>query len=287
MKLLLALLVVIAGFVLASLLGFWLAVRPPRLAALVSPGDVNLRVEDLVITTGDGLRLAAWLAPRPGAPAVVLLHGYPADKSDLLPIAAALHPRFTVLLVDLRYFGASEGRATTLGYRERDDLRRVVDALHDRGFTSVGVFGFSLGGAVALLAAADEPRIQAVVAYAAFADLRMLGRELYAHFWILRDPLVALMRVWARLFLGVDITRPSPAEAAAHLRVPVMLIHSRADDQIPFSHAERLARALEANPAAEVAFVDAGRHGALSPALLERVTAFFDTHLSAARAEPR
>ncbi len=287
MKLLLTLFAVGAGFLLLSFLSFWLAVRPPRLTALLTPGNVNLPVEELVITTRDGLRLAAWLAPRPGAPAVVLLHGYPADKSDLLSIAATLHSRFTVLLVDLRYFGASEGQVTTLGYRERDDLRRVVDVLQGRGFGTVGVFGFSLGGAVALLAAAEEPRIRAVVAYAAFADLQTLGRELYAHFWVLREPLIVLMRVWARMFLGHDITRPSPAEAAARLRIPVMLIHSRADDQIPFSHAERLARALEANRAAEMAFVERARHGELSPALLQRVGDFFETHLSPAGAEPR
>src|SRR5438046_2249802 len=95
--------------------------------------------------TDDGLKLAAWLVPRPGAPAVILLHGYPADKADMLPIAARLAPRFTVLLLDQRYFGRSEGRLTTLGFRERRDLGRAVDFLATRGVGAVGVFGFSLG----------------------------------------------------------------------------------------------------------------------------------------------
>jgi dipeptidyl aminopeptidase/acylaminoacyl peptidase len=273
------LLLLAAGFVGLSLLAFWMAVRPPRLTVPLRPEDLNLRVEPVTIHTADRLRLAGWLVPRPGAPAVILLHGYPADKRDLLPLAAALHPRFTVLLVDQRYFGESEGRATTLGYRERDDLRSAVDLLHARGLTPVGVFGFSLGGSVALLAAADDPRIRAVVAYAPFADLRDLGQELYAYLWVLREPFVRLLRVWARLFLGADVTRPSPAEAAARLHIPVLLIHSRHDEQIPFRHAERLQQALAANGAARFAFVDRARHGELGRELERRLGDFFAEHL--------
>jgi pimeloyl-ACP methyl ester carboxylesterase len=274
-----ALLLLMAGFVILSLLGFFMAIRPPRLTVPLRPEDVNLRVEAVTIHTADGLRLAGWLAVRPRAPAVILLHGYPAEKSDLLPLAAALHPRFTVLLMDFRYFGESEGQVTTLGFRERDDVRRAVDLLHARGLTPVGVFGFSMGGAVALLAAADEPRIRAVAAYAAFADLRILGQELYAYLWLLRRPFVGFLRVWARLFLGADVTRPSPAEAAARLDIPVLLIHSRQDEQIPFGHAERLRQALAGNRAADFAFVDQARHGELGLDLERRLVDFFAAHL--------
>jgi len=248
----------VAGFVGASLFVFWLAVRPPRLAVPLAPRDFGLTVEDVTITTDDGLRLAAWLAPRPGAPAVVLLHGYPADRADMLPIAAGLASRFTVFLLDQRYFGRSEGRLTTLGFKERRDLGRALDFLATRGVGAVGVFGFSLGGAVALLAAAEDPRIRAVAAYAPFADLRLLGHELYAWLGPLKYPLVGMTRVWSRLFVGDDITRPAPVEAAATLTVPVLLVASREDEQIPFAHAERLREALAANPRAEFVFTAAG-----------------------------
>ena len=267
--------VLVAGFVGVSLLVFWLAVRPPRLTVPLAPRDFGLAVEDVAITTDDGLRLAAWLVARPGAPAVVLLHGYPADRADMLPIAAGLASRFTVFLLDQRYFGRSEGRLTTLGFRERRDLGRAVDFLAARGFGPVGVFGFSLGGAVALLAAAEDPRIRAAAAYAPFADLTLLGHELYAWLWLLKYPLVGMTRVWARLFLGHDITRPAPVEAAARLAVPVLLIASREDEQIAFAHAERLRAALAANPRAEFLFIAHGRHGALPPDFEARLARFF------------
>src|SRR5437773_11624592 len=246
--------VLVAGFVGVSLLVFWLAVRPPRLTVPLAPRDFGLAVEDVTITTDDGLKLAAWLVPRPGAPAVILLHGYPADRADMLPIAAGLASRFTVLLLDQRYFGRSEGRLTTLGFKERRDLGRALDFLATRGVGAVGVFGFSLGGAVALLAAAEDPRIRAVSAYAPFAARRLLGTVLSAWCGPLKYPLVGMTRVWSRLFVGDDITRPAPVEAAATLTVPVLLVASRADEQIPFAHAERLREALAANPRAEFVF---------------------------------
>ena len=247
------LLVACAVTLLLSLWGFYVAVRPPRLAIPSLPADYRLKAEDLTITTSDGIKLAAWLIPSTVAdtPCIVLLHGHPANKADLLPIAATLHARFMVLLLDFRYFGGSEGRATTLGFRERRDLRATVDALERRGIRRIGVFGYSLGGAVALLGAAEDPRIRAVAAWAPFADLRVLARDLYWMFWVMKYPFVELMVLWGRLFFGADLTRPSPEMAAGRLTIPVQIWVSRNDDHIPFAHAERLQRALSGNPLAE------------------------------------
>jgi len=272
---------VAALFLAASLASFWLVVRPPRLVIALRPEEFGLRVEPVRIAADDGVQLAGWLVPRPGAPAVVLLHGYPADKSDLLPLAAALAPRFAVLLMDQRYFGESQGRATTLGFRERRDLSRALDFLESRGMATAGVFGLSLGGAVALLAAAEDPRIRAVVAYAPFADLRELGRELYAWMWMARYPFVEAMLVWSRLAFGADISRPSPAGAAARVQVPVLLVYSRSDEQIPFRHAELLRAALAGNPRAELMVMERGRHGELPPGFAGRLGQLFADALGA------
>jgi uncharacterized protein len=271
---------VIGAVLIAALASFALAVRPPRLAVALSPDDYRLRVERVAIRAGDGIQLSAWFIPRPGAPAIVLLHGYPADKADLLPLASALAPQFATLLVDQRYFGDSEGRATTLGFRERDDLKRAVDFLESRGAKSVGVFGLSLGGAVALLTAAEDPRIRAIAAYAPFSDLRLLGHELYRWMWLARYPFVEAMLLWSRVLLGADISRPAPRDAAARLEVPVLLVHSRQDEQIAFSHAERLRDALAANARAEFEFMERGRHGELPTGFEARLARFFQRSLT-------
>jgi pimeloyl-ACP methyl ester carboxylesterase len=263
-----------------SLWTFWMAVRPPRIAIPGTPQDFRLMASDVTLTTADGVKLAAWLIPSavPNAPALVLLHGYPANKADLLPIAGALQSRFTVLLFDFRYFGTSEGAVTTLGFRERADLRAAVDTLAQQGHTRIGVFGYSLGGAVAILGAAEDPRIRAVSAWAPFADLRMLGRDLYGMFWVLKYPFVELMVLWGRVFLGGDITRPSPEMAAARLTIPVQIWASRDDDQIPFAHAERLQKALAGNPRAEFHF-GRGLHNERAAGFERRIVEFFASAL--------
>jgi pimeloyl-ACP methyl ester carboxylesterase len=274
-RLAIVVLAVAGAFVALSAVSFWLAVRPPRMTIALAPADFRLAVEEIEVPAADGVRLSAWLVAKPGAPALVLLHGYPAEKSDLLPLAAALARRFAVLLLDLRYFGRSEGRVTTLGLRERDDVSRAIDVLARRGHDRVGVFGFSLGGAIAIGAAADDPRIAALAAYSPFADLRLLAHELYAWMGPLRYPFVGLMRLWSRLFLGADVTASPPAAAASRLAIPVYLIASRDDEQIPFVHAERLRAAFAGNPRAEYEFMEGGRHGFMAPDVEQRLERFF------------
>jgi pimeloyl-ACP methyl ester carboxylesterase len=284
MKALVWILVGMAGVLGMSMFSFWMAVRPPRIIVPGAPRDYRLLSEDVVIAGVDSVKLAAWYVPaatkRPPAetPVVVLLHGYPASKADLLPIAGALHPQIATLLVDQRYFGGSEGTATTLGHLEHQDLRRVIDMLAARGHTRIGVFGYSLGGAVALLGAADDARIRAIVAWAPFSDVRVLGREVYRIFWLLKYPLVELMVLWGRVFLGVDITRPSPEMAAARLTIPVLIAASRDDEQIPFAHAERLQRAMAGNPRAEFSF-GTGLHNDRADDFDRRLVEFFLKHL--------
>ena len=280
MRLVLWAVVLVSVVLLASFAGLVFAVRPPRVTVTLRPADYRLPVERVVIPTDDGLRLSGWYIPKAGAPALILLHGYPAEKADLLPLASALAPQFAMLLVDQRYFGSSEGRATTLGFRERDDLKRMIDFLESRGATSVGVFGFSLGGAVAMLTAAEDPRIKAIVAYAPFADLRVLGQEVYLWMWVARYPFLEAMLLWSRVLFGADISRPTPAEAASRLAVPILLVHSRQDEQISFRHAERLRTALANNPKAEFDFMDRGRHGELPVGFEGRLRGFFRRALS-------
>ena len=139
----------------------------------------------------------------------------------------------------------------------------------------MGVFGFSLGGAVALLAAAEDPRIRAIVAYAPFADLRELGQELYGWMSVGRVSVRGACCCGRCVLFGADISRPSPVAAASHLEVPVLLVHSRQDEQIPFRHAERLRTALADNPKAEFDFMDRGRHGEMPAGFEGKVSRFF------------
>ena len=271
------------GLVAISMWSFWRFIHPAKITAVRSPADVALPVERVQLETSDGLKLAAWYAGEPPGRderrAIVFIHGYPADKSDLLDFAAPFYPEFSLLLFDLRYFGESQGRYTTLGLEEPQDLAAALDFLTRRGYERIGVFGFSLGGATALRRAAEDGRINALVTYAAFSDLRTLGEEAYAHLPGLNKILVSLMTLWAGLWFGQSVDDASPLAAAEGLKIPVLLVHTRGDEVIPFRHAERLARALGANPRARFLFLDRGQHGELDAALQSEIRKFFRENL--------
>lgn len=99
--------------------------------------------------------------------AVIMVHGAGVDGSNLLPQGIALHKRgYNVLLLDLRAYGRSLGDTSTLGWREVNDLLDAVEYAGSRpdvDADQIGVFGFSMGGQVALRAAAQSENIRGVV----------------------------------------------------------------------------------------------------------------------------
>ncbi len=273
-------LIFIFGFVAISLWSFWITISPPKVAINQTPNQFNLPAREVAITTKDGLKLSAWFVPSPETKrALILLHGYPADKGDMLFTASSLYPDFSLLLLDLRYFGKSQGSFTTLGLKERFDVEAALDFLESKKFDRVGVFGFSLGGAAALLSAADDSRIKALATYAAFSDLRTLGLENYSRLPILKYPFVELMLLWGKILFREDIVKLSPLNAATNISVPVLLIHSKEDEQISFGHALRLKKSLDRNPKAEFYFLEKGGHGELPIEFEQRLKDFFEKSL--------
>lgn len=255
---------------------FYSVTHPEQITIPLTPADFNLPEEEVTLTTEDGLRLSAWFIEAPSTKgALIVLHGYPTEKSDMLFIASELYPDFTLLLLDMRSFGGSEGTRTTFGIEERRDVRAGVDFIFSRGYERVGVFGFSVGGAVAIIAATEDKRITAVASYASFSDLKTLGEKAYSNLGVLKKPMTQLMLLWARIVFGESPRDISPLKAAERLNIPILLVHSKDDETIPFAHALRLKGALSANKEAEFYFLEEGLHGTLPSEFYTKLTAFF------------
>ncbi len=270
----------VAGFIGISIWSTWLVTHPQRIESGLTPKTFNLLFEEIELTTKDDISIAGWfiLASSPQKPALVILHGYPAEKGDMLSIASSLQPDFNIFLIDFRYFGKSSGSFTTLGTDERLDLEAAIDFLQSRGFKRVGVLGFSYGGATAFLQASNDPRIAAVVSYASFANLTLLGKDTYSHLPIIREILVPLMKFWAKIFWNIS-TAFSPQSAAQYIQTPILVIHTKTDEVIPFHHAELLMNASRNNESAEFYFPDTGLHGELPKDFEVRVKYFFEKYL--------
>ena len=130
---------------------------------------------------GEPLAALVGLQPEAAAPAVIVLHGAMTSKHfDYVRRAAlrAYAQGFHVVALDLRGFGVSalaSEAPTSLGWEEGGDVLAVAGWLRERGATSVGVVGFSLGAGVALCAArragASGALDGGVLAYAPPTDL--------------------------------------------------------------------------------------------------------------------
>jgi uncharacterized protein len=275
-----AVVILVVILIIVSLWGFYSSIRPPKIVSSLTPRDLKMNHEDVAFTTADGLKLRGWYIPaiKETGKTVILLHGYPADKGNILPALAFLHEDFNLLLFDFRYLGASEGSYSTAGAKEVEDLMAAVQFLKGRGVKEVGVWGFSMGGAVALMAAPKAPEIKAVVSESSYASLEEMALQL------LRIPglnyaVAYLVGFWAKLFLGIDLREVSPAQRVRHTTIPILLMHSSADAVIPFFHARLLQEALAKNPHAEFWFHEDFAHGQLATDYRTRVRNFFLKHL--------
>ena len=207
----------------------FLATVPGR-ALDASPADLGLDYEDVGIDTADGERLHGWyvpaVSPGTGEPRGVLLffHGNAGNISHRLDSIAIFNRLgLDVLIVDYRGYGRSTGKPTEAGtYRDAqaawDYLRRERGAAPGR----IVIFGRSLGGAVGAWLASQLPATEtpaAVIVESTFSSGADMARRLYPIF---------PARLLTRLKYPV-------ADYAARLRCPVLVVHSRDDEIIPFA----------------------------------------------------
>jgi pimeloyl-ACP methyl ester carboxylesterase len=162
--------------------------RPTRRAYLVTPltfaqiSGPGLKATDETWRNRDGTQARGWLLRgAEGAPAVVLLHSYGADRSWLFNLGVKLNEatNFTILWPDLRGHGLDPAvKWTSFGSRESDDVLAALDHLKElktpKGQPLVGdrlgAYGVELGAYAALKATRQDPRVRALVLDSVPAD---------------------------------------------------------------------------------------------------------------------
>ena len=88
-----------------------------------TPAERGMRYVDLTATSDDGLRLVAWYVPSSNGAAVIMQHGYKANRIGMLEEAEILNRRgYGVLITTVRAHDLSEGEQITFGHHEINDL---------------------------------------------------------------------------------------------------------------------------------------------------------------------
>ncbi|HZU77234.1 MAG TPA: alpha/beta fold hydrolase, partial [Dehalococcoidia bacterium] len=127
------------------------------------------------------------------------------------------------------------------------DLLGAVDFLRARfPHAPIAVYGVSMGGSVALQAAAEDERIGAVAADCAFTTLSdMVAYRRRTQFTGLRAPAFHLSRRAAELMSGARIHEFRPLDVVHRIAPrPVFLMHSERDVLVPPEHFERFLERL-------------------------------------------
>lgn len=204
-----------------------------------TPAEEGLAYEEIWFKSRDGLKLHGWYIPAPDGPGkatIIMGHGHAGSKvADLHYAAFFRRGGYSVFMFDFRGHGQSDGPlGTSMGYWERYDVAGAVDWLLGRGLDRLAMFGISMGGSIAILAAAENPHIKAVVADSPYAHLRRsiaaeLNNMTGLPLWLMRPVGWWGYRVLAGHH-GFDWREGHPAEVVAKLAPrPLFIIHAQED----------------------------------------------------------
>lgn len=209
--------------------------------------DFGLPFEEVQFPAIDGSTLRGWFVPGNAATrtAIITVHGGSGDRRSYLGFLPSLHATgYPVLLFDCREQGVSDGtgRGMSVGMRESADVVSAVDLLNARGFDTIAVLGSSQGASSAILAAAADERIDAVVAQGTGTTLYEMMRA--------NAQLAAFPDWWVRLFARTVAWRtgppwhevvadgPNPGDAIARIAPrAVFLIQGSEDNMAPAEQA--------------------------------------------------
>ena len=203
----------------------------PGRALTASPGDIGLEYEEVYLTTSDNERLHGWYVPATNSKGVLLFfHGNAGNISHRLDSIGISHQLgLDTLIIDYRGYGQSTGKATEQGtYLDAQAAWNYL--VDERGIPAdqIIIFGRSLGGAVgAWLGAQHTPA--AVIIESSFSSGVDMARRLY--------PFLP-----ARLITRL---RYPVAEYASRLDCPVLVVHSRDDEIIPFDMGQSIYAAVK------------------------------------------
>jgi fermentation-respiration switch protein FrsA (DUF1100 family) len=167
---------------------------------------------------------------------------------------------------------------------ETRDVSGALSYLKSRGVTEAGIYGISMGGATAIMAAGERPEIVAVVSESAYSDLGTLIDQQFPKVSGLPALFTPGMVLMANLLYGMDASKARPAAALSGMGDrPVLLIHSTSDEFVPVSHAYALQEAARSNPNLDFWIVENAAHceafSTYRAEYTQRILAFFDRYM--------
>jgi pimeloyl-ACP methyl ester carboxylesterase len=207
--------------------------------------------------------------------AAILCHGMESHKNSqkLIFLGQELARRgIPALRFDFSYVGESSGKFADITYSgEVGDLRAAYALMRDRHGGKIAIFGSSMGGTVALMFAADEPDVAAVVTLAAPLHPENFPKRVLSPAGLERWRKRGYTRYnGQRLNLTMleDLESIDAPSAARSIRCPVLILHGDADEVVPVAEAHELHDCL--NTSKRLSILKDADHRLTDSAIMQR-----------------
>ena len=236
----------ILGFIVAIHLGF----RAPRLSNDTLPIDYALDAQTYTFAGQQGSQLSIWWinAVQPSDITVVILHGWGANKSFMLPLAKPFHQAgYNLLLIDAHNHGDSEKRGVSTMPKFAEDLESALHWLNQnkpQACQQTIVVGHSVGAAAVLLAAAKFLKSTMFISIASFVHPELIMQRTLKKLKPVPGliPLISNYVQWA---IGHKFDVIAPITSIKKISQPTLLVHGTADSVIPLSDFHLLCNATQ------------------------------------------
>lgn len=182
-------------------------------------------------------------------PVVIYLHGNSSSRMEGLGmLSVVLRHNINLFCFDFAGSGLSEGEFISLGYKEKDDVKVVIDYLEKQSSVGkIGLWGRSMGAATTMLYAHKDPRVSAICMDSPFAEFRRLAKEMCLNVIKIPDFLlegaINLVKSTVKKKNGLDIDKLRPIDCAAKTTIPAIFIHAETDELISYEHTFELSEA--------------------------------------------
>lgn len=248
--------IILIGFVLSIIIiiGYWAInhilpyapIKPNKLQSLhiknspnsYTPYKFGFKYENLDFITNDKIKIKSYLlkANNPKA-TIILIHGIADNKESFYEFARKfIILNINVVLIDLRAHGQSEGIYCTFGYYEKYDIVKLMDNLDSLKIQKpYGIFGASLGGAIALQTLGIDKRLEFGIIESTFdrldkvileysEDLLQFKSGYLSNYILTKSGKIANFKPF----------EVNPSEYCKNIDVPMFFSHGTIDDKIPF-----------------------------------------------------
>ncbi|MEM6963937.1 MAG: alpha/beta fold hydrolase [Bacteroidota bacterium] len=221
--------------------------QPSRISEDITPDQLGIKSEKLNVTTNDGFTLDGYWIKSKGDSLrgiVIFVHGIGGCKEHFLSLSKELSELgIESTLFDGRAHGKSGGEFCTYGFREKNDIVKIVDKIKAKHpDLRIGIWGNSLGGAIAIQALEVEKRIDFGIIESTFTELDKIVFDYKKR--ILKGVGIKWLSDYGLKRAGqiadFDPKKIKPIQSVKNIKQPMLIAHGDADKNISVEYGKQL-----------------------------------------------